>query len=294
MLYKNFQTATSLNEAVSLLDHHNGGNVRLVAGGTDLILQLHERILSVDTLIDISRVPELRGIRAEAGSIIIGASTTYSEIASSPLILRNAYLLVEASKQIGAAQIQNMATIGGNIGNASPAADAIPCLYALDAVVLVKSVHGERRIPIREFHQGYRKVDLRPGELIVEISFPIPANGSSSAFYKYALRKSQAISVVNASTLLQVKEGRIERAAVALGAVAPTIIRSPEAEAALLGQEPTMEVFKQAGEAARQDASPISDIRGSAAFRHYLVGVSVTRALEDAWQRTEINQEDGR
>jgi CO/xanthine dehydrogenase FAD-binding subunit len=154
MLYHKYEVAHTLLEAVSLLDAHKDGNVRLVAGGTDLILQLHERILSADVLVDISRVPELRGIHEDAGWVIIGAATPFAEISRSELVLRHAYLLAEASKKIGAAQIQNMGTLGGNIGNASPAADAIPCLYVLNAEVVVQGFEGERQIPIAEFHQG--------------------------------------------------------------------------------------------------------------------------------------------
>lgn len=292
MLYKNFQKAKTLDEAIQLLDQAGNNQVRLLAGGTDLILQLHERILAAETLIDISQVPELRGVRIEAGSVVIGAATTYTEIAMSPIILRHAYLLAEASKQIGARQIQNMATIGGNIGNASPAADAIPCLYALDADVVVKSVKGERQIPIVAFHQSYRKIDLQPGELIKAIRFKVPPENSTTAFYKYGLRKSQAIAVVNVATDLWLKDGTIEHAAVSLGSVAPTTIRSPRAEAALVGQKAGEEAFQKAAEGARQDATPISDIRGSASFRHHLVGVSVVKALQAAWQRAMVVGEE--
>lgn len=291
MLYKHYRKAGSLAEAIDLLSHKNGGQVRLVAGGTDLMLQLHERILAADTLIDISRVPELHGVREENGRIVIGAATPYAEIARSPVIRQHAPLLVQASKQVGAAQIQNMATLGGNLGNASPAADGIPPLYALEAEVVVRGLGGERHIPIEEFHQGYRKIDLLPGELIQEVRFPKPPEGTRTAFYKYALRKSQAIAVVNAAVVLRAENGAIEFARVALGSVAPTAIRSRQAEQALAGQTPGEETFQQAGEAARLDAAPISDIRGSASFRRYLVGVSVVQALRTAWERTPSTEE---
>lgn len=285
MLYQKYEVAQTLAEALSLLESHNGGNVRLVAGGTDLILQLHERILSAEVLVDISRVSEMRGIRQDGDEIVIGAATTYAEIYHSSLIQNHAPLLAEASKKIGAVQIQNMATLGGNIGNASPAADAIPCLYALNADVVVAGPNAERRIPVAEFHQGYRKIDLKPGELIKEIRFAIPPEGTGTAFYKYALRKSQAISVVDAAVCLKIEDGVIRHAAVALGAVAPTIIRSPEAEAVLIGEPPSEDLFARAGEAARKDARPIDDIRGSASFRRYLVAVCVSHAVRSACER---------
>jgi carbon-monoxide dehydrogenase medium subunit len=282
MLYQKYQVAHSLQEAMNWLDNKDGRQVRLIAGGTDLILQLHERILSADVLIDVSCVPELRRVRLEAGRLVIGATTPYVEIIRSPLVHQHAFLLVEASKQIGAAQIQNTATLGGNIGNASPAADAIPCLYALEAEVVVQSLTGERVIPIADFHQGYRKLDLRSNELIAEVRFPKPLVGSGTAFIKYALRKSQAISVVNVAVVLHLNQGKIDRAALALGAVGPTIIRSPSAEQILKGQPPSEALFEAAGEAARRDANPIDDLRGSASFRRYLVGVCVVRALRTA------------
>ncbi|MCZ7554345.1 MAG: hypothetical protein B6D39_08070 [Anaerolineae bacterium UTCFX2] len=285
MLYRKYEVAQTLPEALSLLSSHNGAVVRPVAGGTDLILQLHERILSADVLVDISRVPELRGIRLENGQLVIGAATTYTEISRSDLVLKNAFVLAEASKKIGAVQIQNMATLGGNIGNASPAADAIPGLYALQADVVVCGPNAERRIPITEFHQGYRKIDLNPGELIKEIRFAIPAEGTGTAFYKYALRKSQAISVVDAAVCVQLSDGVIKHATVALGAVAPTIIRSPAAESVLIGEPPSEDLFDRAAEAACQDARPIDDIRGSAAFRKYLVGVCTSHAVRSACER---------
>lgn len=291
MLYKHYRKARSLHEAVEMLSHTNGGPVRLLAGGTDLMLQLHERILAADTLIDISRVPELCGVRLEEGQISIGAATTFAEIARSPLIRQHAPLLVQASKQIGAAQIQNMATIGGNIGNASPAADALPCLYALEAEVVVRGLSGERCLPIDHFHQGYRRIDLLPGELIQSVRFRTLPEGALTSFYKYALRKAQAIAVVNTATVLQVRDGLIAYARVALGAVAPTTIRSRQAETVLLGQTPGEESFQRAGEAARRDAAPISDIRGSASFRRYLVGVSVVKALRQACQMASTHEE---
>lgn len=285
MLYQKYEVAHDLPEAITLLNTYNGRNVRLIAGGTDLILQLHERILSAEVLVDISRIPDLRGIRQDGDEIVIGAVTTYTEIIHSHLIQKHAFLLAEASRKIGAIQIQNMATLGGNLGNASPAADAIPCLYALQADVIVCGLDTERRIPITEFHYGYRKIDLKPGELIKEIRFTVQPEGFGSAFYKYALRKSQAISVVDAAVVVHVRDNLIIQARVALGAVAPTIIRSPAAESVLIGESPSEDLFARAGEAASQDARPIDDIRGSAAFRRYLVPVCTSHAARSACER---------
>ena len=293
MLYQKYQVAHNLQEALFSLSNPDMAKVRLVAGGTDLMLQLHEKLVSADVLIDINHVPELCGIRLAKhngadDTLIIGAATHFVELAQSSLIREHAKLLAEASKKIGAAQIQNMGTLGGNIANASPAGDAIPCLYALDARVVVCGLTGERVIPIADFYQGYRKIDLAAGELITEIRIPLPGDPhcrTGTAFEKFALRKSQAIAVVNAAVVIIMKNGKIDTARVALGAVGPTIIRSPLAEHCLLGQTPTDELFAKAAEAARLDARPIDDVRGSASFRKQLIGVCVQRALKTAHNR---------
>ncbi len=284
-LYQKYQAAQSLQDALAKLAVQDSRIVRVLAGGTDLMLQLHERQLSADVLVDVSCLEELRGVRLEPGRVVIGAATPFVEIIHSPLVRQHAFLLTEAARQIGAAQIQNMGTLGGNIANASPAADSIPCLYALEAEVVVCSLAGERIIPIAKFHQGYRKIDLQPGELIVEIRFPTRQADSGAAFVKFGLRQSQAISVVNVAVQLRLSNGLIEDSKVALGAVAPTIIRSLSVEQVLSGQIPSEELFELAAEAARKDARPIDDIRGSSAFRRHLVGVGTVRALNVALKR---------
>jgi CO/xanthine dehydrogenase FAD-binding subunit len=287
MLYKTYHVARSLAEAVSLLAGAEAATIRPIAGGTDLMLQLRERVLSVDSLVDVGAVPELKGLQLENNTVRIGAAVTYREIIESDLIGRHAYLLQEASRAVGAIQIQNMGTVGGNIANASPAGDALPCLYALEGRVTVAGTAGERSLPLADFVRGYRQTDLRPGELIKEITFEALPPDTGSAFVKFGLRQGQAISVVMLAAILQVRLGIISRAAVALGAVAPTVVRSPAAEAVLLGQPPSPELFDAAGEAAREDIRPIDDIRGTAAFRRHVVRPLVREALGKAWARVQ-------
>jgi CO/xanthine dehydrogenase FAD-binding subunit len=285
MLYKSYHVAHSLAEAVALLAATDGSAARPIAGGTDLMLQLHERLVTVDALVDVSVVPELKSIRLDEGDVVIGAAVTYRELLDSDLIKRDAFLMREASQAVGATQIQNMGTIGGNIANASPAGDLLPCLYALDARLSVAGPAGERSLPIAEFIRGYRRIDLGPGELIKDIRFPALAEDNGSGFVKFGLRQGQAISVVMVAALLQVVQGRIRRVAVALGAVAPTIVRSPSAEAVLLGQPPSAELFASAASAARNDIRPIDDIRGTALFRRHVTQPLVREALCRAWER---------
>jgi carbon-monoxide dehydrogenase medium subunit len=249
------------------------------------MLQLYEGVKKVDVLVDISGIPEMRMIEKKEETIHIGASLTYSEIIGSRLIRTHAPLLVEASQMIGAAQIRNMGTIGGNIANASPAGDILPCLYVLESDILISGLLGERLVQVNDFFIGYRQTSLKPGEIIKGISFRSMARNTGSAFLKFGLRQSMAISVVSVASSIQVLQNEIINASVALGAVAPTVVRSPSAERILIGQVPSLELFIKAGESAQADICPIDDVRGSAEFREYLTKILVKQALEKAWKR---------
>ena len=282
MLYKTYYRANSLKDVVDRLATSNGEKLRLHAGGTDLMLQLHEGLIEADGLVDIADVAELKIIRQEENTVRLGAAVTYTEMIDSQILNQHAHLLVDASKLIGASQIQNMGTVGGNLGNASPAGDTLPCLYALEAEVVLARAGGERRVPVDRFFQGYRQIDLQPEELIQELNFQLLEADTGSSFIKFGLRKSQAISLVMVATVIQVRQNRITKANVALGAVAPTIVRSPSAEAILIGARPSGKLFSLAGEAAQQDIHPIDDIRAGAEFRRHLTGILVYRALKTA------------
>lgn len=285
MLYRNYHVPVTIEEAVTLLASGNGSRVKPIAGGTDLMIQLREHVLSAETLVDISQIEELKHIRVDGDMLRIGAAVTYAQLKASPEVQRYAYLLAEASRVVGAIQIQNMGTIGGNIANASPAGDTLPCLYVLGAQLTLRSSQGERTVPIKDFIVGVRRTDLQPGEIITEISFKgLPPNAGSS-FVKLGLRQSQAISVVDTAAILTVADGKIADVRIACGSVAPTIVFCPSAEGLLKGQSYSDERFEEAANAARQDISPIDDIRGSAAYRRYVTKTLVKEALETAWQR---------
>jgi CO/xanthine dehydrogenase FAD-binding subunit len=288
MLYKKYRLAHTLDDAIALLSQEPGAVP--IAGGTDLMVQLEAKSKKVDLLVDITRIPELNGIHLEGDVVSIGGAVTYQEMIDSELLKRCAPLMVDASHQVGAAQIQHMGTIGGNIANASPAGDILPPLYALDARVRLASPAGMRELPLSEFIKGVRKTTLKPGELISQVRFKALQPNDGSSFIKFGLRQSLAISVVSIACCLKIKDGRINRSAVALGSVAPVVVRSKTAENLLTGQEPSHELFEQAGDAAREDASPIDDIRGSAAFRRYLINPLVQRALRLAWGRVNGRQ----
>jgi CO/xanthine dehydrogenase FAD-binding subunit len=288
MYYKSYHQALTLDEAIRI--YSKTSNPKYIAGGTDLMVQLRERQGALFSLIDISRISELKDIRIDGSEIEVGAAVTFQEIIDSPLLKNEAPLLVHASQQTGAAQIQHMGTIGGNIANASPAGDTLPSLYILGTNLVLSGEDGDRRIPISEFILGVRKTALRPGEIIKKVCFERLPDGSGSAFLKYGLRECQAISVVSVASIIEVQQGKILTSRIALGAVAPTIVRCPEAEQYLFGKSPSSEIFEQAGKIAQESANPIGDIRGSAAFRRYLIKPLTKQCLDNAWQQFTLKQ----
>jgi len=276
-------TPKSLDEALGIL-HENPSGVRILAGGSDVIVQLRDGVIKPQRLLNILSVKELRFVRMQDGRIHIGALATYNDITTSTLTRAHAWPLVNAARQIGAIQLQNTATIGGNLGNASPAGDSLPPLYALDAVVVTRSTSGKREIPIEKFYVGYRKTALNPDELIGEVHFKPLGEQDRGAYRKLGLREANAISIVDVATVLRGKtsDGAFEEARVALGAVAPTITRAKACEQALTDKPLTPEALKKAATLATNDAVPIDDIRGSAQYRKDVVTSLVYEALEEA------------
>ncbi|MEM4287935.1 MAG: xanthine dehydrogenase family protein subunit M [Candidatus Caldarchaeum sp.] len=261
-------TPSSLGEALEILAER-AGKVRVLAGGTDLIVQMRHRMTPKTDLLNIYALDELRYVKLEDGYVKIGALTDFSTIYSSPLVRRAAPVLAEAAFAVGSVQIMNKATLGGNIVNASPAADSLPPLYVLDANLILKSRSSVRTVPIDEFYKGYKKLDIRPDELLVEVSFkPLPDN-YSGRFFKHGLRQGDAISVVNGAVLIgwDNETDTIADARVALGAVAPTVVRATECEKMLVGAKLDDETMWRAAEAVKESISPIDDVRGSAAYR---------------------------
>ena len=287
-MWHEYFTVTSAEEAVRILDR-KGERARIVAGATDLILELERGVRrGVDTLIDITRIPNLNRIHLdEAGIIHLGALATHNEAAASDLIRSRAYPLARASWEVGAPQIRNRATVAGNLITASPANDTITPLMALDASVTLLSSRGERTIPLREFYSGVRKTVMRPDELLVDISFPAMPETQRGTFVKIALRRAQAISVVNVAVALDIRADTVHSAAITLGAVAPTIIHAPEAESYLAGKQLSDEVIAEAARLTMSASRPIDDIRASAAYRKEMVRVATLRALRSLRDGTE-------
>jgi xanthine dehydrogenase FAD-binding subunit len=283
MSYKSYHTAGSVNEALEMLAKTR--NAQVIAGGTDVMVRLQADHRHLKSLVDISAVQSLKNIELERGVLRIGAAVTYNEIIHSAVVQQAAPMLIEASRVTGAAQIQHMGTLGGNIANASPAGDVLCVLYACEAQIVLTSLAGERIIRVDQLIQSAGKTQLQPGEIITQIQIKALAESSASAFIKYGLRQSQAISVLNVSVILETGQGQIGRAVIALGAVAPTVIFSRKAAQVLTGSILSAELLERAGEMAQQDAHPIDDIRGSADMRRYLVKPLVREALQTAWDR---------
>jgi carbon-monoxide dehydrogenase medium subunit len=286
-MWTRYVTPATIEETLAALAQQPG-RARLVAGATDLMLELERgQRPGVDVLIDISRLPSLD--RIELGSdnrIHLGPLTTHNQVAGSSLIQERALALARACWEVGAPQIRNRATVAGNLITASPANDSIPPLMALGGSVTLRSLSRERHVPLASFYTGVRKTVMEPDEMLTDISFPAPPAGTRSTFVKFALRRVQAISVVNAAVVLQLDGDWIAGAAIALGSVAPTIIRAPQAEAFLKGKALSEGVA--AGRADRFGRGARSTTcAGSARFPPGDGGVCIRRALRALATGTE-------
>ncbi|MFN2145087.1 MAG: FAD binding domain-containing protein, partial [Anaerolineales bacterium] len=279
-MWKKYFQPNTLDQALEILAEKQG-SARIISGGTDLILEIEAGLRTgVTDLIDITRIPGLDMIELdEEGHIRLGALVTHNMVAASKLVVEQGLPLAQASWEVGAPQIRNRGTVAGNLITASPANDTITPLVALNAKVRLQSVTGSREVPLSEFITGVRRNQLQPDEMLVEIIFPAMQKNQRGMFYKVGLRKAQAISVLNLAAVLNFEGDTVSLAAITLGAVAPTIIHAGEAEAFLTGKKLTPEVIEQAAQLAVSAAKPIDDIRGTAAYRRYMVGVIARRTL---------------
>ena len=287
------ESAKDLAHAVALLGEY-GADAKILAGGTDLLADLKFSSHGPGVVIDISRVDELKGIAIVDDGLRIGALVTHTDIMRSPVIRDLFPALVEAAHTIGAVQTRNLGTIGGNLVTCVPSMDSGPTLIALDAAVTVASTEGQRQMPLADLFVGPRKTSLKPGELLVDIVIPKANLGKPAAFEKFGLRKGQALALVNAAAAFWVDDGKGAFATprISLGAVAPTVIRAPKAEAYLDGRKITAEAMAEAGRIAATEAKPISDFRASADYRRELIGVLVKRALANAHARAKTKTKE--
>jgi CO/xanthine dehydrogenase FAD-binding subunit len=252
-------------------------DARLLAGGTDLLVRLRDE-LEWPPLIDVSRLADLSGITLTTDMVRIGALTTYSDIEHNAPLMQHAAALAQAAALVGSPQIRNRGTIGGNLANASPAGDTIPPLYVLDAQIVLLSQAGERRVAIADFFTGPGRSVLQPCELVAAVEFPLRAD-RRSMFVRLGQRQALAISKVSVAVSLQRSDTTVSDIRVALGAVAPTVVRAPLAESALQGKDLNDAAIAAAADAAARDATPIDDIRSNALYRRAMCRELVTRAL---------------
>jgi len=280
--------ATDANHAVALLAEH-APSVRVLAGGTDLLVDFKHAPHAPDVVLDITRAQDLKGVSMTEAGLRIGALATHTEIMRSPLIRENLPALVDAAHTIGAVQTRNLGTLGGNLVTCVPSMDSGPTLVALEARVTVAGPGGRREMPLTEFFVGPRKTILKPDELLVEILIPKKNVGKPTEFLKFGLRKGQALALVNVASSLWVdpKKKTFVEPRIALGAVAPTVMRAPEAEAYLAGKPVTTDAMIEAGRIAAGEARPISDFRASAQYRRDLIAVLTRRTLESACARAQ-------
>ena len=281
--------AQTVSEVVALLDE-KGDQARILAGGTDLIVQAREGKRTLDWMIDIKSIPEVNILDYDSkNGLTLGAAVPCYQIYAVDAICDAYPGLIDATKIIGGTAIQGRAGVGGNLCNASPAADGIPPLIVLNATCIIAGLKGEREIPVEDFCTGPGQTALEKGEMLISLKIPAPQKNSSSYYLRFIPRNEMDIAVVGvgASVILDDAKQRIVSAKIALGAVAPTPLFAEEASALLAGKEISDAVIDEAAQAAQAIARPISDMRGTAEQRTHLVGVLTRRALNGAIQRVK-------
>jgi carbon-monoxide dehydrogenase medium subunit len=285
-MWETYLQPTSLAEALDLLQNYKT-SARVIAGGTDILVELQRGVKPTQTLIDITAVQDLKYIRYERGWLSIGALTTHNDILRSPDCQRYALPLVQACAEVGAPQIRTRATIAGNLITASPANDTITPLMALNAEVVLVSSAGERCVSLHDFYLGVRRTRLEPDELLREIRIPALLGNQRGLFLKLGLRQAQAIAVINLAFVLMFEQDIVSEARVTLGCLAPTIVHAKTVEAYLKGKRLEDEICREAGALAIQDVNPIDDIRATAEYRRATLAALVTQGL----QRLANNQD---
>ncbi len=281
IMWHTYINATSIDEVLQSLKE-KGEHARVIAGGTDLILELERGVRKgIETVIDVTRIPDLDKITIDEDGIIhLGPLVTHNHCVESKLIRERAYPLARAAWEVGAPQIRNRGTIAGNLITASPANDTITPLMALGASVTLRSINQTRTVALKDFYTGVRKTVMQPDEMLVDISFPAMKTTQRGTFIKLALRRAQAISLVDVAILLDLDSDSVSSASITLGAVAPTIIHAPEAEKYLEGKKLTDDVIAEAARLTMDASKPIDDIRGSAAYRKEMIRVCTARGLK--------------
>jgi CO/xanthine dehydrogenase FAD-binding subunit len=277
----------TVESAVADLDRDDA---RALAGGTDLVPQMREGRRHVTRVVDLKRIAELTGITGlVGGGVSIGAAASATAVSRHPVVAGSYPAIARSACLIGGVQVQNRATLGGNICNGAPSADAVPALLVHEARVVVASTKERREAPLEALLRGPGRTALGRGEMLAAVVLPPPPPRSAACYLRFTPRREMDIAVAGAAALVALDEnGAIASARIVLASVAPTAIRARSAEAALLGERPSDALFSEAGRLAAQDARPISDTRGSAEYRRRLVAVLVERALADCRSQLQV------
>ena len=284
MVLPNFEymVPKTIGEACNLL-LELGKGAKVFAGATDIIPPMRDKAFTVDYLIDLKHIPGMKYIEYdETEGLKIGALTTLREIETSPLVKEKNPAVAHAAKVVASTQIRAKGTMAGNLCNASPSADTPPILLAQNAKVLVQGPNKDRYIMMDDFFVGFKKTALEPGEIVTGFVIPPLKEGESAAYIKHAVRKAMDLAIIGVAVKLTMDGDVCKDARIALGAVAPTTMRARNAEKALIGQKLTDDVIVEASLAARDECSPISDIRASAEYRRDMIRVFTKRAIKQA------------
>jgi CO/xanthine dehydrogenase FAD-binding subunit len=279
-----YRTPKTLREACQLLQGAEG-KAKVIAGGTDLVIRLRAEKEKPSLLIDITNLNELQGIEESDGILSIGAAVSHSEIVVSPLVRQYGAILSEAASQIGSPQIRHLGTIGGNILNASPAADTLPPLLVLDAVGKVVSMKGEKEVPIRQLIRGPYEPALKSDEILVRIVFKKLSQEMSGSFIRLARRNAMAIARMSVALLLRIEDGRLRDVRLAPGSVLPVPERLKEVEEFLEGQFPEEEFLRAASRKVSEAMIQRSGIRHSTSYKAPVVEALFLRAMRKALER---------
>lgn len=273
-----YESPVTVDEAVALLSQ---GNSRPLAGGTDLVVQLREGRRSADRVVDLKRIPELVAISSSSdGGFRIGAAASFSRLAAHADLARAHPAIIMSGRLVGSLQIQNRAGLGGNICNAAPSADAVPALICLGASAEIAGPTGRRVEPVEALFEGPGRTKIKVGEVLVAIMVPAPVPSSAAQYLRFTPRREMDIAIAGAGAWIRLdREKTIAGARITLASVAPIPMRATAAEKKLMGERPSVALFREAGRIAAQEARPISDTRGSAEYRRELTAVLTRRAL---------------
>ena len=285
-----YEAPTTVDQAVALLKH-SGNASRILAGGTDLLVQLRSGVIEPELIVDIKKIAEVRSILKEDGKFRVGAAVTGAELGEHGDLKAAWPGVVEAAELIGSTQIQGRASLGGNLCNASPAADAVPALVAAGAVCMIAGPNGRRELPVEAICTGPGQTSLSPGEFVVSFLFPIPKPRSSDAYLRFIPRTEMDIAVVGVGIHLTLNaENVCSDARVAVGAVAPTVLLVEESAAALVGTMVDDAGIDKMMAVVRDSCDPIDDKRGTVVYRTQVAGVLAGRVCRIALQRARRNQ----